>query len=83
MQESKMQISLKIFKGSVMKKWLCVCLLVNVVFAKNSLGIFDNYFANEEKMRESLAPSFNCDLESNSEVEVVICCAASYGNFFR
>ena len=79
MQESKMQISLKIFKGSVMKKWLCVYLLVNVVFAKNSLGIFDNYFTNEEKMRESLAPSFNCDLESNSEVEVVICCAASCG----
>ena len=73
MQESKIQISLKIFKGGVMKKWLCVYLLVNVVFAKNSLGIFDNYFTNEEKMRESLAPSFNCDLESNSEVEVVIC----------
>ena len=62
-----------------MKKWLCVCLLVSAVFANNSLGIFDNYFKNEERMQESLTPSFNCDLESNSEVEIVICCAGRCG----
>lgn len=75
---------LKKIKGETMKKVLLVLvfsmLACNLSCANGfENGIFDNYFSNEERMLETLKPSFDCSKVKTDTAEEYICNSTMYG----